>query len=88
MSAEKTCRVMLYNAPDCADWLETVWAIDLGERDGKHIVSLRNHPVGASFDPTCPAWGDEIEVSPRDGWEFAYDLQNGTIVKRYEKVDT
>lgn len=87
MSDEKTCRVMLYNAPDCDDWHETVWAIDLGLRDGRHIVSLRNNPVGVAFDPRCPGWGDEIEVAPYDGWECAYDLQNGTIVSRYEKAD-
>ncbi len=85
MSDEKLCRVMLYNAPDANDWRETVWAVDLGDRDGKHVVSLRNHPCGAGFDPRCPKWGDEIVVDRYDDWECGYDLQNGVIVKRYEE---
>ena len=82
--SEKECRVALHNAPGCADWHENVWAIDLGAQDGKRIVSLRNMPIGATFDPPIgPAWGDEIVVEERDG-RYWFDLQTGVIVKRHE----
>lgn len=86
MSADKSCRVTLYNAPDCEDWRETLWANDLGIVDGKRMVELRNTPVGASFDGACPNWGDTIVVKELNG-RLSFDLQNGVIVKRYTEVN-
>lgn len=82
---EDLCRVLLVNAPDCDDWRENVWGAYLGPADGGHRVAMRNHSVGATFeppDPKAPAWGDEILAVGNRG-SLTFDLQRGTILAKY-----
>ncbi len=83
MSEERLCRVLFHNAPGCDDWLENLWAADLGVVEGKRRVALRNAPVGQAVgDPKSPHWGDGAPGG------YRYDIQNGTIVERHVEATT